>query len=71
MPMYEYRCTECGAKFEELVASAEDFVECPKCHSAKAEKLLSVFAAGSGSESFQPGPSCGRPGGCCGCSGLD
>lgn len=67
MPMFEYRCAECGHKFEELVSSADDFVECPKCHSAKAEKLLSVFAA-SGSASAGSLPSCARPG--CGSGGF-
>jgi|WetSurMetagenome_2_1015567.scaffolds.fasta_scaffold370153_2 putative FmdB family regulatory protein len=71
MPMFEYRCTECGTAFEELVVNADDFVQCPKCHSEKAEKLLSVFAAGASSVSPEPSAACGRPGGCCGCSGLE
>jgi putative FmdB family regulatory protein len=71
MPMFEYRCSECGTEFEELVVNADDFVECPRCHSAKSEKLLSVFAAGAGSGSSQTAAACGRAGGCCGCSGME
>ena len=62
MPLYEYRCADCGAKFDELVVSADEKVACPKCQSAKTEKLLSVFAASvSSGASASAGP-CARPG---------
>ena len=33
MPLYAYRCTECGHKFEKIQNfSAEPEKECPKCH---------------------------------------
>ena len=37
MPIYEYKCTECGEKFEKLVASFRSAAEadCPKCGSTK------------------------------------
>jgi putative FmdB family regulatory protein len=64
MPMFEYACNDCGKKFEELVHSDHEQVECPTCHSHNARKLLSVFAAsagGSGSTATPCGaPSCGR-----------
>jgi putative FmdB family regulatory protein len=64
MPMFEYTCNDCGKKFEELVSSENETVECPACHSPNARKLLSVFAAsaGSGSSGATPcgAPSCGR-----------
>lgn len=32
MPMYSYRCEECGHDFEELVSMAKrDSVRCPEC----------------------------------------
>ena len=32
MPLYEYRCTQCGHRFEKIQSfSAEAEVECPKC----------------------------------------
>ena len=48
MPIYEYQCRECGHRFERLrsMKDADSDVECPKCHSPKAERQLSTFAAG-------------------------
>ena len=62
MPIFEYQCAECGAKFEELVPNSETKVACPKCKSSETKKLLSMFAASSGSSSSFGG-SCST-GGC-------
>ncbi|MFO7917497.1 MAG: zinc ribbon domain-containing protein [Anaerolineae bacterium] len=45
MPIYEYRCKECGHEFEKLVRSMSDTpeIECPKCHSANCKKAISLF----------------------------
>ena len=33
MPLYAYRCTQCGHRFEKIQNfSAEPELECPKCH---------------------------------------
>lgn len=33
MPLYPYRCTQCGYKFEKIQSfSSEPEKECPKCH---------------------------------------
>jgi putative FmdB family regulatory protein len=33
LPLYEYRCTQCGYRFERIQSfSAEPETECPKCH---------------------------------------
>ena len=33
LPLYAYRCTQCGHKFEKIQNfSAEPETECPKCH---------------------------------------
>lgn len=33
MPLYEYRCTQCGHRFEKIQSfSAEPERECPKCY---------------------------------------
>ena len=33
MPLYAYRCTQCGHRFEKIQNfSAEPETECPKCH---------------------------------------
>ena len=46
MPLFEYYCADCNAKFELLVSHkhANDIV-CMKCQSEKVRRLLSVFAA--------------------------
>jgi putative FmdB family regulatory protein len=48
MPIYEYRCDECGEKFELFVRSATRKVvpTCPKCGSQKARKNISLFGVG-------------------------
>ena len=47
MPIYEYRCQECGEKFEKLVRfdTSTSEIECPKCGGRKVEKLISAFSA--------------------------
>jgi putative FmdB family regulatory protein len=69
MPLFEYRCSECGLDFEKIVPTHTTRVVCESCGSRKVEKKLSVFAvAGGGSdESFEGGcGTCGaeRPGMC-------
>ena len=47
MPMYEFKCRECGNTFEELVMSASsplDDIPCPACGAKKPEKLISAVA---------------------------
>ncbi len=66
MPIYEYLCQECQHEFETLVRGVERPV-CASCGSQRLEKLLSVPAAHSASETAgcdMPGPGpCGQ-GGC-------
>jgi putative FmdB family regulatory protein len=47
MPIYEYRCSECGEKFEKLVrlSTSTSEIECPRCGGRKVEKLISAFSA--------------------------
>jgi putative FmdB family regulatory protein len=47
MPLYEYRCGDCGRRFEELVFG-DPIIECPDCRSRSVQKLLSVFAVSNG-----------------------
>jgi putative FmdB family regulatory protein len=69
MPIFEYRCEECGHSFEAILFG-EQTPECPKCHTAKLEKQLSIFAV-SKSGSPAPAAGCGQSN-CCmmngGCS---
>ncbi|NOY68391.1 MAG: zinc ribbon domain-containing protein [Deltaproteobacteria bacterium] len=43
MPIYEYECTKCGHKFEELIFSRTDVKpECPKCGAKHTKRLISA-----------------------------
>jgi len=71
MPIFEYRCEECGHSFEAILFGKQT-PECPKCHTAKLEKQLSTFAVNkSGSAAVPSASGCGQSN-CCmmngGCS---
>jgi putative FmdB family regulatory protein len=58
MPIYEYKCRECGNEFEELTfAKTSDPVPCPSCKSEKTERKISLVSG----RSFSSG-SCGTSG---------
>ena len=46
MPLYEYRCQDCGHRFEILqrVGDGADSLTCPKCSHAKVEKQAKASA---------------------------
>ncbi|MBR9975351.1 MAG: zinc ribbon domain-containing protein [Bacteroidetes bacterium] len=78
MPIFEYKCNDCGSQYDVLHKGAEnpDIVICPSCESRSAVKKFSSFAASTGTSStFAPScesGSCGVPsynscaGGMCG-----
>ena len=71
MPLYEYRCPACAARFEILQRMGEgaDELACPECGLAGVERQLSTFAAVGGGPSEAESLGCGRPacaGGTCG-----
>jgi putative FmdB family regulatory protein len=41
MPIYEFDCEECGARFEELVAAGLTSVSCAECGSRRTRRLMS------------------------------
>lgn len=43
MPVYEFECEECGARFEELVAAGAA-VACPRCGAEGTRRLYSEVA---------------------------
>ncbi|MBN1979101.1 MAG: zinc ribbon domain-containing protein [Anaerolineae bacterium] len=57
MPIYEYRCRDCGETFEVLVRAGTD-VACPHCGSASWDKLLSAPFVSSGQTARQAGHTC-------------
>ncbi|MEY2532773.1 MAG: hypothetical protein QOF29_683 [bacterium] len=70
MPIYEYRCTACSERFDELVRNSDTTVACPECGGAEVERLLSTFAGvgvGGGTAASMPDYSrmgSGRSAGC-------
>jgi putative FmdB family regulatory protein len=71
LPIYEFACRECDARFEELVRAAEPSAECPDCGSADTARLMSAFSVRSvssgGSDLAQAMSQAGGAGaGCCG-----
>jgi putative FmdB family regulatory protein len=57
MPIYEYRCQDCGGAFEMLVRAGVP-VSCPHCGSPFADKLLSTPAVLSGRTARSSGHTC-------------
>jgi putative FmdB family regulatory protein len=73
MPIYEYVCDDCGARYERIVLSQNQAITCPQCESAKHTIQLSVFAApangqrSSANASTSSAGSCGCTPRSCGC----
>jgi putative FmdB family regulatory protein len=74
MPVYEYRCGQCGKEYEHLhLSKGESAAPCPSCGSA-GERMLSAPSAHSvfGAREAHGGTCCGSatpcdsPKGCCG-----
>lgn len=44
MPIYEYRCGECGERFDkwQRTMSSTEQVRCPKCGSQRVNKAISL-----------------------------
>lgn len=74
MPIYEYKCKDCGEVSELIVLKQDEAVSCASCNSQNLEKLMSAHnTMGSSSAFTAPMPggccgspnSCGSPGSCC------
>lgn len=68
MPIYEYRCRDCGHRFEMLQRMGEggEGLACPRCGAGRVEKQFSTFAAAGGVR--EAPASCGA--GACGSGGF-
>ena len=74
MPIFEYKCDDCGREFEELVFDQDETPECPKCGSKKTAKLMSCCRFKSGGADAGAGESSGESASsssssCASCSG--
>ncbi len=70
MPIYEYRCEDCGTKFEKLVRRSSDVgdIECPSCRQKHLSQELSTFAAHASNGRSAEAPVC--PSGRCSNPGM-
>ncbi len=67
MPIYEYRCQDCGTRFEKLIRRQADEtgLTCPQCGHDHLVLELSVFAAHRGTSKASPAaPTCPAGGPC-------
>jgi putative FmdB family regulatory protein len=59
MPTYEYKCSQCGEKFEvhhAFFSGRKETEVCPKCGSVDAERVYSSFFSSNSSNN-----SCAKP----------
>ncbi|MCX5811751.1 MAG: zinc ribbon domain-containing protein [Proteobacteria bacterium] len=75
MPIYEYKCGDCGSISEFIILGKAEGLHCKHCNSEHLEKLLSAHNTANSSHNSMPGipggccgapNSCGNPGSCCG-----
>jgi len=66
MPIYEYKCRECGTRFEALrsMKDADASIGCQQCASSNTVRVLSTCYSRSGGTTSRSSTS-----GCAGCSG--
>jgi putative FmdB family regulatory protein len=73
MPIYEYLCSECANKFEQLrpLSQAKQSADCPRCHKP-ARRKMSTFACFSATLGGTPKAIAGTGGSSCSsCSSGD
>jgi putative FmdB family regulatory protein len=68
VPIYEFRCGNCGRLFDRLVALDASEPSCPECGGVDVKRLVSVIAGlGASSEAAPASSGCGC-GGACACT---
>jgi putative FmdB family regulatory protein len=67
MPIFEYRCQDCGSTFEKLVRRPADSAElaCPQCGQTHLKQEFSTFAAHANGASKEAAPMGGCAAGMC------
>jgi putative FmdB family regulatory protein len=68
MPLYEYRCKDCGTEFEKQLrfSEANQLPACPNCNSTQTRKKISSvvsFSANTAGSSASSSSSCNTSGG--------
>jgi putative FmdB family regulatory protein len=58
MPIYDYKCRDCGKISEIFLRSLNESVKCPECGSENMEKLISASYAIKMEGHYSPGTTC-------------
>ncbi|MBL6975410.1 MAG: zinc ribbon domain-containing protein [Deltaproteobacteria bacterium] len=60
MPLYEFRCANCGDDFEELVPMGTSSIPCPACGGGKVSRKVSAcgFSVSGGTTSASSSSDC-------------
>ena len=64
MPILQYKCPQCGQKFEELVQKFDDPVPCPACGKQAERDWSGAMFSATGKKSAHCSGNCKTCGGC-------
>jgi putative FmdB family regulatory protein len=64
VPLYEYRCSNCGSRFEVLrrMGQGKEGLSCPQCGREDVEKQFSTFAGASAASAGSSAGACSPSG---------
>lgn len=68
MPIFEFKCSKCGKKFEKIIFKplSEVEIRCPYCQGVEVEKLISVLGSVGEAKNSSLSNNCSP--GCCSCN---
>jgi putative FmdB family regulatory protein len=64
MPLLQYKCEQCGKRFDELVVSYKDEVKCPKCGGTTIRDYSGEMYSATGKTTKKCSGNCKTCGGC-------
>jgi len=64
MPILQYKCPQCGKKFEELVKKYDDPVLCPDCKTQAVRDYCGEVYSSTGKKTAKCSGNCKTCGGC-------
>ena len=64
MPIYEYKCKNCGEIFEKFqsLGASNDNISCPKCNTPRPDRIFSAFSSSGIASSSGSGIGCSSSG---------
>ena len=64
MPLLQYKCEQCGKRFDELVISYKNEVKCPECGGATTRDYSGEMYSATGKTTKKCSGNCKTCGGC-------